>query len=159
MPQLNTYVQKRVAKWAIWVHWGSSGKPGHVVSWYEKVVMAPNIQGRGRENEQCPVDEAEAYETHQCIAALPPYLRDTIREEYTRAGTVDMKAKQLGIERRTYYDRLDLAYSKLLGYLNDQAAGVALPIPEADPKRAKKRNAKKGLTLPHTFHTFHASMA
>jgi hypothetical protein len=159
MPQLNTYVQQRLGKWAIWIHWGSSGKPAHVVSWYEKVVMAPNVQGRGHENEYCPVNEVEALDTHKCIASLPPYLRDTIREEYTRAGTVDMKARQLGIQRRTYYDRLDLAYTKLLDYMNCTAANIPLPIPEPDPKRVKKANGKKGLTLPHSSYTFHATVA
>lgn len=159
MPQLNTYVQQRLGKWAIWVHWGSSGKPSHVVSWYEKIVMAPNIQGRGADTGPCPVDEAEAYETHLCIASLPPYLRDTVREEYTRAGTTEMKARQLGIAPRTYFERLEVAYCKLLGYLNDQAAGIDLPTPQADPKRVKKGTVKKCLTSPHSFRTFAGTMA
>lgn len=159
MAQLHTYVQKRLAAWALWRLWGSSGKPPHVVSWYEKVVMAPNVQGRGNDHEQCPVNEGEAYEMHQCINALAPYLRDTIVTEWTRAGTADMKAKWLGVSKSTYFERQTVAEGKLLGYLNDQAAGVPLPQPLANPKRAKMRNGKKSLTLPDCFRTFHATMA
>lgn len=157
--QLNTYVKQRLAEWAVWLYWGNSGKPARVVSWYEKVVMAPNVQGRGTDSGVCPVSESAAYETHKAVSALAPYLRDTIVEFYTKAGTADHKARQLGIGRQQLYDRLNTAENKVLGYLNDLAAGVALPTPEADPKRAKKRHGKKSLRLPDSFRTFHATMA
>lgn len=159
MPQLNTYVKQRLNDWSIWLYWGNSGKPQRVVSWYEKVVMAPNVQGRGGDNSVCPVNEEDAYETHRAVSALVPYLRDTVVEFYTKAGTADHKARQLGIGRQHLYDRLNTAENKILGYLNDLAAGVALPAPEADPKRAKKGNGKKLLLLPDSFRTFPATMA
>lgn len=159
MPQLNTYVKQRLADWAVWLYWGNSGKPQRVVSWYEKVVMAPNVQGRGADNAVCPVSEIDAYETHKAISALAPYLRDTIIEYWTKAGTADHKARELGISRDQLYARLQTAENKLLGYLNDLSAGIPLPPPETDPKRAKKRHGKKSLHLPDSFRTFHATMA
>lgn len=159
MPQIHTYVEARLAKWAIWCHWGSSGKPQKVVSWYEKVVMAPNVQGRGGDSQPCPVDEAEAHETHRAIGALAPYLRATIVEHWMVSGTAEMKARRLGICRDQFYERLNVANHKLLGYLNDLAAGVPLPAAEANPKRAKKRYSKKPLTLPDTFRTFAGRLA
>lgn len=159
MPQLHTYVEQRLAKWAVWCYWGSSGSPQRVVSWYEKMIMAPNVQGRGGNSQPCPVDEVEAYETHKAVGALAPYLRDTVVEEWTKAGTAEHKARQLGIAVRTYYDRLTSANIKLLGYLNDIAAGIDLPEAEASPKRAKKRQFQKDLTIPQGFRTFRCMLA
>ena len=121
--------------------------------------MAPNVQGRGTDHEQCPVDEAEAYETHQCVNALAPYLRDTVVMEWTRAGTCDMKAKWLGIGKSAYFERLTVAETKLLDYMQTVELGEELPKPMADPKRVKKRHDKIVLTLPDNNRTFAATMA
>lgn len=159
MPQLNTYVTERVRKWAAWCHWGSRGAPSRVVSWYEKIVMAPNVQGRGGDPQPCPVDEAEALETNRAIGVLPEELRDTLVEFWLFAGTAEMKAKRLRIAKRTLYDRLGLAYHQLLGHFNDQAAGIPLPAPQVSHGNVKKCHGKKSLTLPHTFRTFPARLA
>jgi hypothetical protein len=149
MPQLNTYVQNRLIKWAAWRLWGDSGKPPRVVSWYEKVVMAPNVQGRGGSgNDKCPVDEVEAYETDRCVSALSPYLRETVIECYTRSGTAEHKAKQLGISRDTFYERLRTAENKLLGYMGDVACGTALPMPQPNHKLAKSRPKNNSCKYP-----------
>jgi len=159
MPQVNTYVQVRLVKWAAWRLWGDGGKPARVVSWYEKVVMAPNVQGRGGGNDRCPVDEVEAYETDKCVSALSTYLRDTVIECYTRAGTAEHKAKQLGISRDTFCERLRTAETKLLAYMGDVACGIDLPMPQPNHKLAKSRPNKKSLTTPDSFRTFRGMMA
>jgi len=159
MPQLNTYVEMRVAAWALWVKWGSSGKPSGLVSWFESVVMAPNVQGRGGDHQACPVDEALAYEINRCMMVLPEHLRDTVKEHWLYAGTVEMKAQRLRISRDQFYERLNVAYNKILGYLNDLAAGVALPAPEISHGLVKKRRARKPLTLSDTLRTFRGRLA
>lgn len=130
-----------------------------MVSWYEKVVMAPNVQGRGGDTGPCPVDEAEAYQTHQCISALAPYLRDTVVMEWTRAGTCEMKAKWLGVGKSAYFERLSVAETKLLDYMRAVEIGEELPKAIADPARAKKRHDKKVFTLPDNNRTFAGTMA
>lgn len=158
MPQLHTYVEQRLGKWAIWLHWGSSGKPAGVVSWYEKIVMAPNVQGRGGDTRPCPVDEAEAYQTNLAVGALADHLRQSIAVHWLKSGTGDMKARMLGISRDQFYARVATANGKLLGYFNDQAAGIPLPPPEPCHGNVKRRE-KKGLHLPDSFRTFPARLA
>lgn len=159
MPQLNTYVDQRLAKWAVWCHWGSRGAPSRVVSWYEKIVLAPNVQGRGGDRQPCPVDEAEALETNRVVGVLPEHLRDTIIEKWLFAGTAEMKAKRLRVCRDTYHARIALANAKILGYLNDLAVDIPLPAPEVSHKRAKIRPDKKRLLLSDSFRTFPARLA
>lgn len=159
MPQLHTYVEHRLAAWAIWVYWGSSGRPQRVVSWYDKVVMAPNVQGRGDDSRPCPVNEAEAYETELAVRVLPEHLRDTVVECWLKSGTADYKARALRISRKQYYERLNVAEGKLLGYFNDQAAGIPLPEPEISHGHAKVRPIKNVLTLRDSFRTLAAKLA
>lgn len=159
MPQIQTYVEKRLACWAIWARWGGHVGPKRVVSWYEKAIMAPNVQGRGGDTRPCPVNEAEAYETHRAVGVLAEHLRDTVIECWLWSGTADMKAKRLGISRQHFYERLAVANHKVLGYLQDIAADIPLPAPEVSHKRAKIRRDKKCLTLPDSFRTFRATLA
>lgn len=159
MPMIQTYVEKRLACWAVWCHWGSRGAPAGVVSWYEKIVMAPNVQGRGGDPQPCPVDEAEALEINRIIGVLPEHLRDAVIEQWHFSGTGEMKAKRLHISKRAFYDRLALANHKILGYLNDLAADIPLPAPESSHGHARIRRDKNNLTLPHSFRTFPARLA
>lgn len=159
MAQLTTYIDKRLNDWSEWLTWGAGVGPQRVVSWYEKVVMAPNVQGRGGDSQPCPVNEGDAYQVHLAIGALAEHLRDTIWECYRYSGTADMKAKRLGISRDQYYARLALSKNKLLGYLQDIEAGIPLPAPEVSHKNAKIRRNKKTLTLSDTFRTFPATVA
>lgn len=130
MPQLHTYVEARLGRWSRWYHWGSRPGPRPVVSWYEQMVMAPNVQGRGPQgSSECPVDEHEASETDQAVRALPEDLRGVVFELYLKGGTVEQKARALGVSRPNFYYRLERAYIRLLGLFNDQAAGIALPQP------------------------------
>lgn len=158
MPQLHTYVEHRLACWVIWLHWGSSGKPAGVVSWYDKMVMAPNVQGRGGDTQPCPVDEADAYDTNLAVGALADHLRAAIVAHWRWAGTAEMKARDLGISRDQFYTRIATANGKILGYLQDIEAGIALPKPEPVHGNVKQRR-KKPLHLPDTFRTFRARLA
>jgi hypothetical protein len=91
--------------------------------------MAPNVQGRGNPGSGvCPVDEAEANETQRAVNALCPKHYAVVVENYLKWGTVEQKAKSLGCTRMTFYNRLDAAHTQMLGYCNDLAAGLTLPI-------------------------------
>ena len=159
MPQLTTYIDKRLSDWSEWLTWGAGVGPQRVVSWYEKVVMAPNVQGRGGDSQPCPVNESDAYQMHLAIAALSEHLRHTIWECYRWSGTAEMKARRLRISRDQYYARLALSKHKLLGYLNDIEAGLPLPAPEPCHKNVKRRVNNKPLTLSDTIAYISATVA
>jgi len=155
MPQLHTYIEARLGRWSIWYHWGSRPGPRGVVSWYETIVMAPNVQGRGGDAGVCPVDEQEAGETHRVVMALPEDLRGVVFEAYLKGGTVQQKASALRCCPKTYYNRLDRAHTAALGYCNDIAAGIDLPVskPMTVPLQTKR------LTRLHSFRTFAGKLA
>lgn len=128
MAQLHTYVEARLGRWRLWYHWGSRPGPRPVVSWYETIVLAPNVQGRGGDQSACPVDEQEADATNAAVIALPEKYRLAVFEAYLEGGTVEQQAKSLRCSKQTYYNRLEFAYTLLLSYFNDIEAGVRLPM-------------------------------
>jgi hypothetical protein len=144
MPQLHTYVEARLGRWSRWYHWGIRPGPRPVVSWYEVIVLAPNVQGRGSDQSAvCPVDEQEAIATHKAVVALPDKYRAIVFEAYLKGGTVDQQARALHCCKQTYYNRLTFAYALLLGYFNDLDAGVELPAqPRPDVPVETKRLTK-----------------
>lgn len=140
--QLTTYVEARLGRWSRWYRWGSDPTPRRTVSWYHKIVTEPNVEQIGRPDTACPVDIDEAEDTHKAVMALEPQLRDTVFEAYLRGGTVEQKCRVLGLRsRQSYYNRLASAYQELLGYLNDQAAGV--PLPAAKPRPGTLENIRR----------------
>lgn len=155
MAQLHTYVESRLGRWRLWYHWGSRPGPRPVVSWYETIVLAPNVQGRGGDQSACPVDEQEAAATNAAVIALPEKYRAVVFENYLKGGTIDQQAKALGICRKTHYNRLEFAYTLLLGYFNDMEAGVALP----QQPRPQVPAATKSLTALHSFRKFAGKLA
>lgn len=74
-----------------------------------------------------PEMESDSYDMDKCVVALRSELKAAVMQCYTRTGTQEQKAKALGVSVRTYHYRLGDAKRQLLGYLNDLAAGVALP--------------------------------
>lgn len=75
-----------------------------------------------------PEMDSAAFEMDRCVVALEFELKQVIMESYTKTSTVKQKAAACGIEERMYYYRLSAAKRELLGYLNDMAAGVPLPV-------------------------------
>jgi hypothetical protein len=134
MVALHTYVEARLGRWRLWYHWGQSPYPPRLASWYHKMLTEPNVEQIGRPDPSCPVDVEEAEQTHAAVMALDHDLRATVFEAYLKGGTVEQKIKALGVRsRQTYYDRLERAYIKLLGFFNDQAAAVPLSQPDFRP--------------------------
>ncbi len=127
--RIHTYVEGRLLRWSAWVNMTKALGPRRVVSWWGPMVMNPNVEqipvGR-----QVTVDAEEAEETELAVRALPRELRDAVTESWTRAGTMEQHALALHCSRVTLYARLERANVQLLGFMNDLAAGVPLPVPE-----------------------------
>jgi hypothetical protein len=73
-----------------------------------------------------PLNDIECCETDKAICGLPKLLIDTVVEYYTRVGTADMTAKRLGVSKKTLFLRIDQAHQRIMGNLNDIAAGIAI---------------------------------
>ena len=133
--QLHTYVETRLARWRTWLNAGSRPGPRRVKSWWGPSLLDPHIGQSGRVVGP-KVDPTEAEETDRAVRALPYELRKAVLEVWTRGGTLTQKANALHCDRRTLYRRLERANTTLLGYFNDQAAGLALPAPDLRLKLA-----------------------
>lgn len=127
--QLHTYVESRLHRWRVWLNTGSNPTPKRVISWWGPSVLDRNVEQTGQPHE-VTVDVDEAVETDRTVRILPTDLREAVFEVWTKGGTMAQKAKALHITRDGLYKRLDRAYPALLGYFNDQAAGVPLPACE-----------------------------
>ena len=124
-----TYVMGRLDRWSVWYKSGADPKPSRVISSWGPLIMNRNVQQIGLPKRP-HVDQSEAIETDKAVDALIWDLRNAVHVTYIGRGTMEQKAKDLGIERRALYYRLDHAYNTLLGYFNDQAAGIPLPKPD-----------------------------
>lgn len=146
MMQNNSYVEARLGRWARWYHWGPRPGPKRVISWYGPMILDRNVKQNGKVSLACPVDLDEAEETQKAVQALDPELRDIIFETYLKGGTVKQMMRACGIRKRdNYYLRLNRAYRQVLGYMNDVAAGVALPAPKPRKEPRKTFNNHKPL--------------
>jgi DNA-directed RNA polymerase specialized sigma24 family protein len=125
------YVMSRLGRWAVWCKWnqGPTG-PKRVQS--QLANVRTEVQSTAS-METCPVSEAEAHETDQCVKALGAELKQAIMQSYLHGGTAEAKAARLGCCRKTYYNRLDAAYVRLLDLFTSVAAG--LPIREHEIQR------------------------
>lgn len=144
--QLHTYVESRLHRWSFWVSASSSG-PRRVISWWGPMILDRNVAQRGR-RPPAHVDPTEAEETELAVRALSGELRDAIVEHWLKGGTMEQKALKLRCTRVTMYARIERANAKLLGYMNDIAAHVPLPVPE--PMRNKLTRLYKISTFPAT---------
>lgn len=75
-----------------------------------------------------PEMQSACIDTDKAVCALLPERRDAVIKCFTVAATQEQKAKMCGCSVNTYKMRLDMACRDVLGYLNDLACGIALPI-------------------------------
>lgn len=136
--QLHTYVESRLVRWAYWVQMGARPGPQRVVSWWGPCILDRNVAQPMRRT--LKIDPTETEETELAVRALAVELRDAIIEMWTMGGTSDEKAKRLRCDRVTLWRRVNRANAKLLGYFNDQAAGIPLPEPEPVKNKLTVRN-------------------
>ena len=128
---LDTYVTNRLIQWANWRLRKLDGGLGYP----KKSAFVINPGG----GEWCPEMDARCVEVDKAICVLLPERKDVLMQCYTTIGTKEQKAKRCGISIRTYDARLDMAHHELLGYLNDLACGVALPVIDVDVSWSDKR--------------------
>jgi DNA-directed RNA polymerase specialized sigma24 family protein len=73
-----------------------------------------------------PNFDEDAWLVEKAIQSLPDSLKDTVQVFYLRVGTIEQMAKELHCHRVTIYARIDVAHSKIMDWLNDEACGVRL---------------------------------
>lgn len=109
-----TYIDGRLKDWAMWK--AGAGGRGYDL----------NQRPSGGESplSYVPVNDLECAEIDACVCSLQPLLRQAIEESYLRIGTTEQAATKCACSRMTLWRRLDEAHAKVLGCLNDLAAGV-----------------------------------
>lgn len=141
--QLHTYVEARLNRWRAWYLAGRRPGPERVISSWGPLILDRNVGGGDAAVKPVKVDPTEAIQTDKAVDALAYDLRCAVHEVYLKGGTVEQKARSLGCHRDTVYDRISRANTKLLGYFNDQAAGISLPAPDRALKKSLTHSDKK----------------
>lgn len=144
--QLHTYVEARLGRWGLYQRWlnycNVTEAPYRVDSCFGMILdgHVQNASG-GRAPmlvPQCPVEPQESQETTRCVAVLREERREIISELYVWGSRPVDIIKAIGCgSRQTYYNQLYGAYAELLGYFNDVAAGVPLPLIEPTATRGR----------------------
>ena len=132
------YIDAQLRRWSLWL---ASGRTR--LGYPTRAAFVQVVGGGARAS--LPDDDAMA--VCHAVAALEPRLRDTVDCFYRsmRSCTAHEMAKHLGCSRDTVYERIDRAHTLILGYLNDIAAGIAVPpwSPGTDVCTAEKTPAEK----------------
>lgn len=114
------HINNRCNQWARWrMLRGDNGLGYPRQCNYTKLVPIHASRDPGR-------DEA-CWEIEQAYHALPSderNLKGIIDKFYLGRGTIDQRARDLGIHRDTMYARLHQAHVKIMEWLNDEAAGL-----------------------------------
>lgn len=105
------YIKARLARWGEWCARRESGGLG-----YPRECSYTRLQARSDAGLISPEINAEAVETERAVAALPDYLRDTVRSYYVAPGTVEQKARSLRCGRDTIYARIERAIPVLIEF-------------------------------------------
>lgn len=112
------YINHRLVIWAEWAIRRDDGGLGWArQAHYTKAVLT-HTRGNVEEiNEQ-------AMEIERAVLALGadrPVLAQAVMEFYRKSGSVEYKARMLGVCRDTLYARLHQSHLWLIGWLQDQA--------------------------------------
>lgn len=112
------YMNHRLVCWAEWAIRRDDGAMGFPrQSHYTKAVLS-HTRGNVEEiNEQ-------AMEMERAVLALGQaraQLRETVMEFYRKSGSVEYKARVLGVHRDTLYARIHQAQIWMMEWLQDQA--------------------------------------
>lgn len=122
----DTYIQNRLVAWAIW----SERRDGGGLGFKKKVSWHTETHGTAFAG--TPEFSEECNDIDKCVVALHvenEQLYQVIMLEYRMPWmTLPKKLKQLGCCKQTYYNKIPMAHRQILGYLNDIAAGVKLPV-------------------------------
>lgn len=105
------HINDKLNKWADWVAGGRKvvglGYPSQCAFTRVGMPTAPRDPGL---NEQ-------AWEMEQAVHRLDQNLRDVVEQFYLYAGTAETHAKALRIGRSTLFDRLHMAHTRIMEWL------------------------------------------
>lgn len=118
---LDTYVTSRLVQWANWRARRLDGGTGYP----KKSAFVINQASSGFWS---PEMDGQCFDVDAVVCALLPERKEVLMKCYTETGTKEQKAKRCGCCVRTYDTRIEMAHRDVLGYLNDLAAGVPLPV-------------------------------
>ena len=116
------YINDQLNRWADWLGTGRAR-----LGYPRCAAFVAAMGGGGGQRITLPDDEAMAICT--AVAALEPRLHDTVDCYYRtmKNCTAAQIARQLGCSRDTVYARIDMAHNRIMGSLNDLAAGLPVP--------------------------------
>lgn len=116
------YVNKRYQNWAEWCLRGRSAGLGYPRRSNFMRLTPPS------DPKTVPVIDEDAWEVEQVVQRLETDEQHLVRMFYLRTAVpVTQIARDLHCTEKTVYNKLERVHQKTLGYLNDLAAGVALP--------------------------------
>lgn len=122
------YINKRLNDWARW-RVSDRAMLRHMLgvkSCWPDMKRDDADQKYERHGTVVPFDDLECCDTDKAVCALPPPLKETVIEYYTRVGTAETTARRLGVSKMTLFRRIDQAHIQIMGSLNDLSAGIRL---------------------------------
>lgn len=131
---VNTYIDYRLSRWAIWV----LRSVDHGIG-FPKQVSYISMMPRTGQSTNSPEFEQDAYDIDRCVLAVKvvnKQLHQVLDLAYLRYMTEEQKLKAANCCKKTFYNRLNRAQQLVLGYLNDIHAGCAIPEPSINSNRA-----------------------
>ncbi|MDR5170716.1 hypothetical protein IHQ56_02685 [Methylobacillus flagellatus] len=121
---LTTYIDFRLLQWAEW----RARREDSGVGFPKQSAFVRMQTQHGKFEAWTPAMNDEAAEIDQCICALIAVRQEVIMQMYTRTSTIKQKADECFCSERTFFNRLHAAKVDILGYLQDLAAGMSLPV-------------------------------
>jgi hypothetical protein len=133
----DTYIVGRLVRWSEWAARRQDSGLG-----YPKQVPYKNLMPRTGSSDHAPEFSDECFEMDRCVTALQTesdMIYAVVMMHYGQVNTtLDQRLEKLGCCKRTYYNKIDKAHRLILGWLNDLAAGVAIPVPSISFDKVKK---------------------
>lgn len=126
------YIDTQLDEWARWRMQARSSRSVSPYPAYRQMEhnYASAAIDPGPPRSWVPVNELHCIATDRALGALhaaSPILYEATTEYYLRIGPSELVYRALGCSERTLYRRLHEAHLLLLGWLNDLAAGIAIP--------------------------------
>lgn len=123
------YAAHRLHQWGQWRIRRDDSGLGYPkqVAWFDNLPKGGFVQFSPDVKDEC-------FEVEACVIAVlatNPKMYQVIMLTYCELNvTVEQKAKKLNCCIQTYYNYIGQANRMVLGYLNDLACDIKLPVPE-----------------------------
>jgi hypothetical protein len=133
----DTYIVGRMVRWSIWSARRQDSGLG-----YPKEVPYNRMAPSTNASNITPEFSDECFDVDKCVTALQTesdMIYAVVMMHYGQVNTtLDQRLVKLGCAKQTYYNKLDKAHRLILGWLNDLAAGLAIPQPDINYEKIKK---------------------